>query len=334
MMVVMTGSAHAFAREDYGSVVVRYIDPDTFQAVERSLGVWRCAGRHNYFSIRSWLENRLGYFGVAAGDIASSTTDSGANVRKAMLEITAGWVPCAAHSLHNAFRLALGRSGESADQRAARGANGGPRAQRRLKECRNTPMRELLSRLRATVRFFEHSDAEALSLNAVPVSEDPQIRGLRQEVATRWGSTLFCVQRLNTMFPRLTVYFRYRDLTAEQRSRRVAQADWDPLRHLIGVLSPVAEVTKACQSSTATLADISTKLVQQRLTLLSDVVDVPKLPDVSLAVGAAAIEAFLKDFPEEDVVELDNRLYGSELIYLEETEGYDNLCTEAPLAVY
>eukprot|EP00170_Pyropia_yezoensis_P000263 contig_1692_g264 len=136
------------------------------------------------------------------------------------------------------------------------------------------------------------------------------------------------------MFPRLTVYFRYRDLTAEQRSRRVAQADWDPLRHLIGVLSPVAEVTKACQSSTATLADISTKLVQQRLTLLSDVVDVPKLPDVSLAVGAAAIEAFLKDFPEEDVVELDNRLYGSELIYLEETEGYDNLCTEAPLAVY
>lgn len=106
------------SRDSYGSVVVRYIDPDTFQAEERSLGVWRCAGRHKYLTIRSWLENRLGYFGVAAGDIASSTTDSGANVRKAMLEITAGWVPCAAHSLHNAVRHAPGGSCESADQRA------------------------------------------------------------------------------------------------------------------------------------------------------------------------------------------------------------------------
>ncbi|KAK1868724.1 hypothetical protein I4F81_011207 [Pyropia yezoensis] len=145
---------------------------------------------------------------------------------------------------------------------------------------------------------------------------------------------LFCVQRLYTMFPRLTVYFRYRDLTAEQRSRRVAQADWDPLRHFIGVLSSVAEVTMACESFTATLADSFTKLVQLSLMLLSDVVDVPKFPDVPLAVGAAAIEAYLKDFPEEDVVELDNRLYGSELIYVEETEGYDKLCTEARLAVY
>ncbi|KAK1857932.1 hypothetical protein I4F81_000546 [Pyropia yezoensis] len=123
---------------------------------------------------------------------------------------------------------------------------------------------------------------------------------------------------------------------SEQRAacKRVAQADLDPLRHLIGVSSPAAEVTKACESSTPTSADIFTKLVQLRLTLLSDDVDVPKFPDVPLAVGAAAIEAYLKDFLEEVAVELDNWLYDSELIYVEETEGYDSLSTEARLAVY
>lgn len=105
-------------------------------------------------SIRSWLEDRLRYFGVAAGDIASSTTDSGADVRKAMLEMTAGWTSCAAHSLHNAVRHALGGSGQLADYRAARLAMGGARAQRQLKECGNMPLWELLDRLRATMRFF------------------------------------------------------------------------------------------------------------------------------------------------------------------------------------
>lgn len=184
------------------------------------------------------------------------------------------------------------------------------------------------------MRFFEHSDAEAQRLGAVPIAEDPHVRGLRPEVATRWGSTLFSVQRVYTMWPRLTGYFRYRDLTADQRSRRVAHADWDPLRHLIGALPPVSEVTKACESSTATLADIFTLLVQLRLTLLADTVDVPKFPDVPLAVGAPAIEAYLKGYPEEEVMELDNRLYGSEQIYVDPTAGYDNLCTEARLAVH
>lgn len=81
----------------------------------------------------------------------------------------------------------------------------GARAQRQGQECRNTPLRELLARLRATVRFFEHSDAEAQRLSTVPDAEDPQIRGLRREVASRWGSTLYCVQRLYIMFSRFTV---------------------------------------------------------------------------------------------------------------------------------
>ncbi|KAK1864842.1 hypothetical protein I4F81_007379 [Pyropia yezoensis] len=157
--------------DSYGSVVVRYIDQDRFEAVERSLGVWRCVGRHNYLSISSSLENRLGYFGVAAGYIAGSTADSRAN-------------------------------------------------------------------------------------------------------------------------------------------------------------------PKACERSTAALADIFTQLFKLSLTLLSDVVDVPKFPDVPPAVGAAAIEAYLNDFPEEDVMELDNRVYGSEPIYVDEAEGYDNFCREARLAVY
>lgn len=89
---------------------------------------WRCAVRHNHLSIRDWLENRLGYFGITAGDIASPTMDSGTSVSKAIVEMTAGWVPCEAHLLHIAVRHALSGSDESADERAALPAKGGTRA--------------------------------------------------------------------------------------------------------------------------------------------------------------------------------------------------------------
>lgn len=95
----------------------------------------------------------------------------------------------------------------------------------------------------------------------------------------------------------------------------------------------MTEVSKACESSTATLADIFALLVQLRLTMLGDTFDVPSFPDVPLAVGAHAIERFLKDHTDEDVMELDNRLYSSELAYVERTPGYEHLCAEAGLAV-
>lgn len=320
--------------ESYGSVVVRYTDVDSMSVCERSLGVWRCAGKHTYASIRAWLGNRLQFFDLGVEDMASSTTDSGANVRKAMIGLAGSWVPCAAHALHNAVRHALGGSGETANQLAERVGKGGLAARQRRKACRNTAAREVLARLRSTIRYFMHSDAEAQKLREVSVSDDPNPRGLIQEVSTRWGSTFDALSRLYTMWPRLSVYFRSTTLSADQRKRRVSNRDWDKLRHLIGVLTPAFEVTKSCQSSSATLADTFSLLVALRQTMLRDCIATPKFPDVPLAVGAVAIEAFLAAEPDEDVFEVDGRLYPSELVYVEPRSGFDYLCDEARETVY
>ncbi|KAK1865820.1 hypothetical protein I4F81_008343 [Pyropia yezoensis] len=322
------------SKESYGSLVIRFTETSTFAGGERSLGVWKCGGKHDFASIRAWTKNRLAYFGLTMEDIASSTTDSGANVRKAMIGFTDAWVPCAAHSLHNAVRKALGGPGESATQRSARMAKGGEAARRQLKPCPNDGAREALARLRTTVRFFEHSPGEAKRMRGVDAAGDPSSRGLVQDVATRWGSTYESHCRLFTMWEPLTAYFRSASLTAEQRQRRITRSDWDKLRHFIGVLTPCYEVTKAAESGTATLADLLPLLVALRKTMHCDTMVVPKYPEPPLAVGAAAIEQYLADNRDVDVMELDDRLFPSEDVYVDTTPGFECLCPEARTAVH
>lgn len=322
------------SRDSYGAITLRFTKLEAFAVEERPLGVWRCAGRHDHANIRAWLTNRLGFFDLGAADVASSTTDSGANVRKAMIGYSGCWMPCASHSLHNAVRHALGASGETPKQRATRMARRGAAASRHRKASRNNLARELLGRLRATVKYFAHADVEAQRLRDVPMPDDPAVRGLLTDVVTRWGSTYLSLCRLYSMWPRLSVYFRSASLTTDQRRRRVSHRDWDMLRHLIAVLTPVFQVTKASESSTETLADIFTLLVSLRQTLLSSTMAVPKFPEAPQAVGGDAIEAFLTNNPDENVFELDNRLYLSENAYVDDRPGFESLCEEAQATVH
>jgi len=105
------------------------------------------------------------------------------------------------------------------------------------------------------------------------------------------------------------------------------------MRHLIAILTPVFEVTKECQRTSATLADIFSLVVALRKTLLLDTIVAPKFPEHPLAVGTDLIESFLQENPDDDVIELDNRLYPNEAVYLETRDGYESLCEEAAVAV-
>lgn len=205
---------------------------------------------------------------------------------------------------------------------------------RTRKACDKDAARELLKRGHATIGFFKHSVVEAKRLSALPVEGDRNDRGLLSDVSTRWGSTYEALERLYSMWLRLSVSFRSSNLSSEQRGQRVSNRDWDGLRHIIRVLTPVYEVTKVSQSGTASLADVFSLSASLRKTLLLDTVAVPKLPDVPFAVGEAAIEVFLEANPDEDVMEVDGRLYGSENVYVEPTDGFDVLCGEARTAVH
>jgi len=155
------------SRESYGAVVIRYVDLDTLLATEKLPGVWRFPGKHDHQSIQTWLTAQLASFNLAVSDVASFTTDAGANFKKALDDFGPAWIACVAHGLHNAVRHALGASGETPNLRAARMLAGGRRAQRARVACRNGPANELLGRLRATVRFFQHSDAAAQQMSGL-----------------------------------------------------------------------------------------------------------------------------------------------------------------------
>jgi len=194
--------------------------------------------------------------------------------------------------------------------------------------------REFLERARGTIRFFEHFPVQALALSEIVVPEDVASHNLTQDVVTRWGSTYLALCRLYTMWPRLSVFFRSTSLSAGQRKRKLLNRDWDVLRQLIAVLSPAFEVTKASEKSAATLAEIFFLVVALRKTMLEDALNVPLFPELPLAVGGAAIETYIDEYPDDAVIEIDGRLYPCVLTFVDETPGQECLDEEARTAVY
>jgi len=251
-----------------------------------------------------------------------------------MIGLQGAWVPCAAHAIHNAVRHEVGGSGETAAQRASRLLTSGGRARRARTGCRNKMAREFLGRARGTIRFFEHSPVEALALSEIVVPEDVASLNLTQDVITRWGSTYIARCRLYTMWPRLSVFFRSTSLSAGQRKRKLLNRDWYVLRQMIAVLSPAFEVTNASEKSAATLEKIFFLVVALRKNMLEDALNVPLFPELPLAVGGAALETYIDEYPEDAVIEIDGRLYPCVLTFVDEMPGEECLYGETRTAVY
>lgn len=112
----------------YGSIVQRFVDTETTIVPVVPPGVSMTQGKHNNENIHRWVVDRLRHFGLEKGDLCSTTTDSGANVSKAMRRFGATWLPRFSHALHNSVQYALGVSrgrGRDGDHLAAVGPGGG-----------------------------------------------------------------------------------------------------------------------------------------------------------------------------------------------------------------
>lgn len=68
----------------YGSVILRFVDLAAFEVRELHLGVSLYMGRHDHVGVKNWIAHRLARFDVLPPDMSSTTTDSGANVRKSL----------------------------------------------------------------------------------------------------------------------------------------------------------------------------------------------------------------------------------------------------------
>jgi len=317
----------------YGSLVLRCVDPGTFSIVELHLGVAAFIGRHDHDNIRSWTERLLRRYGVRNEDVSSSTSDSGSNVKKALTQLWPRWVPCAAHTLHLAVKVALGGTGKTAAARAARAGAASSSSTSRTGGA-NPGAADLLSRARKIGNLFHKSTASVEKLNSVPFNGDNAPRKLLTESPTRWGSTYLALVRLFTLMPRLVEFWKLDDLTAAQRERRLWRSDWEAIRHLIGVLQPAFEACVAMQSTSLTVADALGLVCRLRRTMRLGVFPCPKPYEKPLAVGREAILLFLGlDKKRTNVMELDNRMYEHEIVPLEATRDADGLRDEAATIV-
>lgn len=311
----------------YGSVVVSFICPDAVEARELQLGVSPFIGVHTHLRISEWVMRRLAYFGIQSSDVSSATTDSGSNVRKAMLDSDFHWVPCAAHAVHNAVKTAIGATG-------AAPPTGEVTQQPPRKQSSNPAAHHLMGRVRKLINHFHKSSKSVAILDGLPFPGDESPRHLLPYCHTRWGSTFVSLGRLFTLQPRLEQFETLPALSAKIRHLLPLPTEYEAIRHLIGVLQPAFEVTQGVQRSSQTLAEAFEYVCRLRRTMAGAAFSVPCEFDRPLAVGKEAILRFLsEDERGTDVLELDSRLYKFKDVSMDLARGRTRLCEEARVLV-
>jgi len=130
--------------------------------------------------------------------------------------------------------------------------------------------------------------------------------------------------------PRLVGFQKLRNLTAAQERGCIDRADWEAVRHLIGVLQPSYEASTAMQSSSMTVAEAFKLVCRLHRTMRVLSYPCPINFTEPLAVGRDAILSFLDaDNGGTNAMELDGRLFEHEQVYTTRTRSAATLCPEA-----
>lgn len=198
----MWSDSHASG--SYRSVVISFLNPDTVEAEEVQLGVSPFVVDDTHDHISSWVTRRLAYFDVKETDTASATTDSGYNVRKAMLASSHPWVPCAAHAVHDAVKAAIVATGRAPLSLAAEDSTPMEALQQvARKQSRSPAERYMVGRVRKLINHFHKSAKSVAALDGLPFPGDEAPRHPLTDCPTRWGSLFNALCRLFSLQPRL-----------------------------------------------------------------------------------------------------------------------------------
>eukprot|EP00170_Pyropia_yezoensis_P003296 contig_13728_g3303 len=310
------------SQNSFGSVVVRYVEPKTTTMVVLRLGIGLFVGMLTNDVIMRWFTYRLLYFGLEVTDLASTTTDSGANVRKAMRRLPVPWLPCMSHSLHNSAVYALGGGSASTHQDDLLTTE--------MSATRSNPVvKKLVSETRKLSGHFFHSDRSTATYRALVIPGETEARNIIADVPTRWSSTCSSVARLYTSYPRMMAFFNSGDVGARAMKHRLSSNDWNRLRQILGVLKGAMEVSTRSQSSADPVSVVFAALCSFRRAMNAGSFVVPCPPRPSLAAGKESIDAYCRLHPAEQVIEIDNRLYHAERLHYTESSGNESLCNEA-----
>eukprot|EP00168_Porphyra_purpurea_P008957 TRINITY_DN216_c0_g1_i1.p1 TRINITY_DN216_c0_g1~~TRINITY_DN216_c0_g1_i1.p1 ORF type:complete len:382 (+),score=54.03 TRINITY_DN216_c0_g1_i1:492-1637(+) len=183
----------------YGSVVIRFVNPETTTMQVLHLGVGRFVGKHTNDVILSWFTARLQYYGLVIDDLGSTTTDSGSHVKKAMGRLHLPWLPCMSHSMHNSVQQALSSAGSAVPINDEQ-QNG------HMSGSRNPSLKQLLSRARKLFGHFSHSDLSVAIFRGLDIPGDVDARGIISDVVIRWSSTFDARSRLYSSYTRMAAF--------------------------------------------------------------------------------------------------------------------------------
>ena len=316
-------------KTSFGSVVLRYVNPAAGDIEELHLGVSLFVGRHTHGNISKWLLGRLLYFGLDQADIASTTTDSGSNIRKALRRLPYPWNPCVAHSLHNAVIYALG----AVSERPQRTDAGNGEEEHQPERSKNPSARALVAKGRKLMGHINHSERSVAIYKDAKVPHDGPCRLLITDVPTRWSSTYISMARMYTCYSRLAVFFSSSEVGAGARKRQLTSSEWDRLRQVMNVLKGTFEVSTRSQSATQPVSHLLSLLVSLWRVLHDERFFVPARAGLPLAVGNKAIETYIDEHNTAPVSIVDNYLYPAEYLYVDPAPGDEPLCDDAATAL-
>ena len=109
-------------------------------------------------------------------------------------------------------------------------------------------MKDLLATCRSIVGHFKHSSVACHKLAHIQENLQLPKHKLKQDVVTRWNSTLYMLESILEQKMALAAY------AAENNIQHLAANQLEMARKMVLVLSPVEEITQAISKETATLS--------------------------------------------------------------------------------
>lgn len=159
-------------------------------------------------------------------------TDGGRNINAAVRLMNIQHIPCAAHKLNLVVRNALSLTDDDLNVDTNNVNNDGGSSDSQLKE--------ILKKCRNIVGFFKRSEVGNRKLVEKQQQMGLQtILKLKQDVCTRWNSTLVMMERLLQLKEPITVVI----MALKEAPPNLSSDEWDVVEDCIPLLKPFHSIT-------------------------------------------------------------------------------------------
>lgn len=177
------------------------------------------------------LENIFNEWGIRH-KIVAIVTDSGANIKSAVNKLRIPHIPCTAHILNLIVTQALvfrSPYGDNTDNDVLE-----------PNECQNTQnLNDLLKKCRSIVTYFKKSEVANRKLAEKLTQLGALKLKLKQDVSTRWNSSLLMLERLVELKEPLT----YAMLSLKDGPVMLNAQEWEVIEDVIPILKPFEVMT-------------------------------------------------------------------------------------------